>query len=321
MQICIEGFAEFSTYHLDTGMEVVYLRMSEAKTVDLPSDFLDYNKIAVPINGKLRCLTRKDHILLPRTFYNFSLAQVAAQFASDHAAEYLVGGVVMTASGNDIILTSETAGVDFTGATTIINTSGDLAGAVVNTVPNGVGVKRVDTITLAGTYGAANILCDAVTQEASFDTGDEVGNTDSGTSSDTSDLLFFAPHFRGGRFIGGLYGLPGGIDDAYYRIDKEKRQIVFSGSVPRAEVVLEYFSSGLKSDGSSLIPRLAVPALRAYLAWVESENNTRVSQSEKQRKQDLYDQEVSAMRHVEMVFTGEEFRRMLYGSARQTVKR
>ena len=322
-QIIIELYSEFTTYHLGAGLEVIYLRMNEAKIVELPSDFQEYNKIGVPINGKLRVLTRKDSILIPSTFQNFSLDQVTAQFVEDFATDYLTGGVVVTASGNQIIFTAETAGVDFTGATTITNTSGDLAGTVVNTTPNAPGVKRVDTITLAGTYGTANILCDAVTKEASFDTGDEVGNTDSGEISDSSGLLFFTPHFRNGRFVGGIYGLPGGIDDAYYRVDytSNPRRIIFSGTVPRSEVVVEYFSSGLKSDGSSLIPRLAVPALRAGLDWVEAENNPRAPYNEKERKKRIYEEEVSAMRHVELVPTSDEIKRAIYGSYRQSPKR
>ena len=38
-QIAIEGYTEeLSTYHLATNVEVVYLHMSTAKTVDMPAD-------------------------------------------------------------------------------------------------------------------------------------------------------------------------------------------------------------------------------------------------------------------------------------------
>ena len=321
VQISIECFSEeLAIFDLDTGLEVVYLKMSTAKTVDLPSDFIDYSKIGVPINGKLRVLTKHDQILLPRTFYN-SLEQVATQFVTDHAADYLTGGVVVTSSGTSIIFTAETAGVDFTGSTTITNTSGDLTGTVVHTVANAPGVKRVDTLTLSGTYGTADILCDAVTEEASFDTGESVGNTDTDDDEGTINVVFFTDHFRNGQFVGGLYGLPGGIDDAYYRVDKDNRQIIFSGSVPRSEIVLEYITSGLKADGSSLIPRQAVPTLRAYIDWVAIENDPRMSQAEKIRKKALYDEAETKLRSLELTFTGDELKRAIWSGMRQSPKR
>lgn len=321
IQIAIECFSEeLAIFDLDIGLEVVYLKMSEAKTVNLPSDFVDYSKIGVPINGKLRVLTRHDQILLPRTFFN-SLTQIASQFVTNHAATYLAAGVIVTSSGTSIIMTAETAGVDFTGDTTITNTAGDLTGTVVHTTPNGPGVQRVDTITLSGTYGTANILCSTVTQEASFDSGEAVGNTDTGDSEGSIDIVFFTDHFRKGQFVGGLYGLPGGIDDAYYRVDMDNRQIIFSGSVPRSEIVLEYITSGLKADGTSLIPRQAVPSLRAYIDWVAVENDPRMSQAEKNRKKALYDEAETKLRSFELALTGDELKRAIWSALRQSPKR
>ncbi len=321
-QIAIEGYTEdLVPFHIGAGVEVVYLKMSTAKTVDLPSDFVNYNKIGVPINGKLRVITRNDAILLPRTFSN-TLIQTAAQFVTEHAAAYLVGGVVVTSSGTAVIFTAAVAGVDFAGATTITNTSGNLTGTVVNTTPSGPGVKRVDTLTLSGTYGTANVLCDAVTETATFDSGETVGNTDSDEETEgLSNAIFFSDHFRNGQFIGGLYGLPGGIDTAYYRIDYENRQIVFSGTVDRSEIVLEYVTSGLKSDGSSLIPRQVIPALRSYIMWQMIENDKRFTNNEKQRKKDLYEEDVSALRSLENSFTKDEYLRMVYGASGQHAKR
>ena len=45
-QIAIEGFTEeLALYHTGVGVEVVYLHMSTAKTVQLPSDYIDYLRI------------------------------------------------------------------------------------------------------------------------------------------------------------------------------------------------------------------------------------------------------------------------------------
>jgi len=323
LQLAVEGFSEeFALFHTDVGKEIVYLHMSLAKTCDLPGDFVDWLVLGYPVNGKLRAITPHDRILLPRTYYN-TLIQTAAQFVTDHAAAYLVGGVVVTSSGANIILTSSVAGVDFAGSTTVTNTSGDLAGTAVTTTPNAPAVKRVDTITLSGTYGAANILCDAVTREASFDTGDVVGNADSDESEGVSNAIFFSDHFRNGQFTGGLYGLSGGIDRAYFRFDLEStpRRIVFSGSTPRSEIVLEYISSGMKSDGTTLIPREIVAPLRNYILWHKDENNPRVAYNEKERLKREYTESIEALRFFENSFTKDEYMRMLYSTYRQSAKR
>lgn len=217
-QICIEGYTDLNLWHLDN-IEVVYLRMSEAKTVDLPADYVDYLKIGVPMAGKLRVLTNHDKILLPREFAD----------------------------------------------------------------------------------------------------GEPVGNTDDATV--TQDAVYFVDHFRGGQFVGGLYGMPGGIDQAFYRIDREERNIVFSGSIPRAEVVLEYISSGVGLSGTSTIPREAVPALRAFLLWQLIENDSKVSATEKERKKAQYEEQVAALDFFQSAFTADEYRRHVYKHSRQTIKR
>ena len=225
VQICIEGFSEcFSLYHTGIGNEVVYLHMSTAKTANLPGDFIDWLKLGYPINGKLRVITKKDSILLPRVF---------------------------------------------------------------------------------------------------DDTGESVGNTDADDSEGISNALFFSDHWRNGQFVGGLYGLPGGIDTAYFRFDLEStpRQIVFSGETPRSEIVLEYTSTGLKPDGSSLIPRQIVAPLRNYVLWHSVENDPRIAYNERERRKREFTESVEALRSFEFIFTSDEYKRMLYSTYRQSPKR
>ncbi|MBU0651237.1 hypothetical protein KKC59_04940 [bacterium] len=215
-QIVIEGFTELSLYHL-SNVEVVYLRMSDAKTVSLPADFIDYLRIGIPINGKLQVLTNHDKILFPRT----------------------------------------------------------------------------------------------------FEDGADVGNTDEGTGT---TAVYLTDHFSNGQFVGGLYGV-GGSDQAYYRIDRERRTIVFSGSIPRAEIVLEYISSGVKLQGTTIIPREAVPALRAYALWQLIENDPKVNMNQKERLKSQYEEQVEALRYFQSAFTADEYRRHLYKHSKQTPKR
>ena len=99
--------------------------------------------------------------------YNASYTQTATDFVTNRAADYLPA-VIVTSSGDDIIFTAAVAGVDFTGSTTITNSIPDLDGSVANTTANVVGVARVDTISLTGSSGTADILCDETTEEATF---------------------------------------------------------------------------------------------------------------------------------------------------------
>lgn len=215
-QIIIECYTNLNIFHLNN-IEVVYLRMSDAKTVDLPADFIDYTKIGIPINGKLKVLTKNQNILLPRE----------------------------------------------------------------------------------------------------FEDGEEVGNTDNSTSTDTSSI-YFVGHFRHGRYVGGLYGAPGGRDQAYYRVDKEMRTIAFTGSVPRSEIVLEYISSGVKLSGQTIIPRECVGLLQNYAQWHYYLSN---KDSRYREFKNEYYGDVEEIRAFQTMFTKDEYLQHVYKHSRQSPKR
>jgi len=155
------------------------------------------------------------------------------------------------------------------------------------------------------------------------DTGEAVGNFYGATigAENVSNIIYFQDHWRNGVFIGGLYGLPGGIDECYYRIDMENRQIVFSGSTPRSEIVLEYIGTSLKPDGSSLIPREVVAPLRAYVLWQMVENDFRIAYNEKERRKREFTELTEALRSFGHAFTKDDYLRMVYGSSHQSIKR
>lgn len=223
VQIAIECFSEdMAMFNTSVGNEVIYTHMSVAKTINLPADFIDWLKVGIPINGKLRVITKHESILFPRLY---------------------------------------------------------------------------------------------------DDTGEAVGNTDADETDGASNCIFFSDHFRNGQFIGGLYGLPGGIDTNYFRVDYENRQIVFSGETDRSAVVLEYISTGLKADGSSLIPRQCVAPIRAYILWQLAENDSRVAYNEKERKKGEYEESIAALRSFELTPTKDEYLRMIYSTARQSLRR
>jgi hypothetical protein len=92
------------------------------------------------------------------------LAATAAKFDTDNSAAFNAVGINLSHAGSLLLFTANVPGVDFAAAT-ISNDSGDLNGTAWNDTPNQVAVKRVDIVSLSGSTGTADILCDAVTEE------------------------------------------------------------------------------------------------------------------------------------------------------------
>jgi len=61
--------------------------------------------------------------------------------------------------------------------------------------------------------------------------------------------------------------------------------------------------------------------LRSYIAWVEAENNPRTSESGKERKKILHEEEVAALVSFQTIFTIDEYKRMVWQTSRPTAKR
>jgi hypothetical protein len=130
----------------------------------------------------------------------------------------------------------------------------------------------------------------------------------------------FAPHYNRGQFVGALFGMGGGFNYAYYKVDKNRRQIILDGAVPNGEIVLEYKSSGITGP-QTVVPREAVPVLRAYAHWKRVEFDPQSPANDKDRKFRLYDIEVEKFRHLENSFTIDELRDALNSTYSQNVKR
>jgi hypothetical protein len=100
-----------------------------------------------------------------------SLSQTAADFVNDFAADYIAGYVLVTSLGTIIIFTSSMPGINFTGNTTIVNATGDLAGTVTTVTANDAGTKQKETLDLtAGTGGDFNIIFASTNHITTFDT-------------------------------------------------------------------------------------------------------------------------------------------------------
>jgi len=216
-QIVIEGFTDLNLYHT-TNIEVEYLYMDEAKIVNVPSDFIDWVKVGIPVNGKLVTLTKRKNMLLPRKF------------------------------------------------------------------PDGKDVGHLD-------------------------------------SADPGNVSSFVSHFKGGKYVGALYGMSGGYNVAYFRYDEEMRQFIFTPEVPRSEIVLEYVSSGVSLTSSTTIPRPAVKPLLSWTHWQLGEFDKRIPGHEKTRREKLYDRDVMELRSFVFTPTMDEYRDIMYKMLKQSPKR
>ena len=103
-----------------------------------------------------------------KTVVSSGIEDAAADFVTNHAADYVAGGVVVTSNGGKIIFTAAVAGIDFTGATTIVNVTLYLTGAVTNVTANSSGTPQIETILLSGDSGSISIWHDGIEYPISY---------------------------------------------------------------------------------------------------------------------------------------------------------
>jgi len=102
------------------------------------------------------------------------LSEVVNKFISQYYDDYLDSDVIISQGTgeeiNTIYFTSSVAGQDFSGATTIVNISGDLTGTVTTVRDNVPSTPEVAKILIQGSGGSGNITCNGVTKEMIFNT-------------------------------------------------------------------------------------------------------------------------------------------------------
>lgn len=97
-----------------------------------------------------------------------------------------------------------------------------------------------------------------------------LGKCETNTQSEAQNQMgvWFAPYYSNSMYYGATYSIGGGFNEAYYRIDEEKKLIQFLGDVPKGgKLVLEYISNNLDTNEGTMIPALYIPVLRWYLMW------------------------------------------------------
>jgi hypothetical protein len=148
---------------------------------------------------------------------------------------------------------------------------------------------------------------------------DEVENETS--NPDIEYGYLFQHHYRGGQYVGELYGQAGGVNVSSYRVDESAREIQFSADVPSGEIVLEYKSNGISNDGSTVIPQQAVMALKSFVHWQLVEYDKTAPMADKDRKRRLYGTEYANLKLIETLFTKDEFLDRVYKDSTLTMNR
>lgn len=100
--------------------------------------------------------------------FNTSLTQTAADFVTNYANAIAGYNCTVTSSGADIIFTETSAQGGFTAPQFEWDAGSDLRASIAHTQAAATAKARIDTITLSGTSGTANILCDDKTHLVTF---------------------------------------------------------------------------------------------------------------------------------------------------------
>jgi len=164
------------------------------------------------------------------------------------------------------------------------------------------------------------------------------GAVNGSSSSSQSEVGFgfgylFVPHFRGGQYVGEQYGQGGGFAPGYFRIDKQRRQIVLDTRICNVrtgvdtdpillnEIVLEYKSSGVDPDGGGMVPIQALLSMRAWVHLQIAQNDPKMAESKIRRRLDTYDLEYFKLSKLMNSFTKSELNDVFYRSTKLSPKR
>ena len=115
------------------------------------------------------------------------------------------------------------------------------------------------------------------------------------------------------------YGVPGGINQYYYKLDLENNRIIIYGP-NRTWVTLSYISTGIKLNGETMIPGIAEEAMIAGVHWLAQERDRNIPMNIKQDNQRLFEEAIEMMRMAQAPTLDEIFD-AVYETYYQSVKR
>ena len=119
---------------------------------------------------------------------------------------------------------------------------------------------------------------------------------------------------------GTYYTHGGGYNDAYYKIDRMQGIISVGGTVPGSQLVLGYMSSGVSVNKTTLIPRSATEALKAWVHWRRIYRRRDYNINEKIDAKKQWRDEVKDLRRLEYSFNIGEYKDMLHSATYRGIK-
>lgn len=128
---------------------------------------------------------------------------------------------------------------------------------------------------------------------------------------------YYVNHYHNGDFIDGLFGFGGGYRQAYYRLDWDRGYILFDGSVPRSEIVIEYKSNGISAQ--TMVPRKATEAIVAFIRWRRLLSRNRLPEMREMER--IWKEEVSELQAIELQLKPSEFLDMYHQETMLAPKR
>jgi hypothetical protein len=130
---------------------------------------------------------------------------------------------------------------------------------------------------------------------------------------------YFAPHFRAGNYVGEMYSVTGGYNNAgYFTVDNKLRRFIVS-NVPQTEIVIEYISNG--ANINSLVEDAAIDMIRYGIHDQLATFDRVMNQAEKQRIGDKFYAAIDNYNTFKTVPTVDEYKDAIWASMKSTIKR
>jgi hypothetical protein len=137
-----------------------------------------------------------------------------------------------------------------------------------------------------------------------------------------NDGYLFSGHWSNGQFVGGLYGVGGGFNTAYFREDKTAQQFQFDGVIPNISegriVVMEYKSTGISAG--SIIPAELIEPIKRGVIYRMNMHKPDLAMNIKQTYEQDYYRAIKRMRAFNNKFSMSEYMDTLYQSKKQSPK-
>lgn len=132
---------------------------------------------------------------------------------------------------------------------------------------------------------------------------------------------YYMSYFNGYSFTP-MYGMSGGYDPIFYRIDERNNRVIFEGYIDDTiEIILEYTSSGVGYSDDSLVPLSAKEAIISGLRGLLAEADPTIPANEKIRIWRNHTAAVQDMIVAKHRFNIQQWESAMFRSQRRGIRR